>query len=148
MKGHSSFKISTFILKKKMNLGPLPENNFFISINQPSSLDAIMMDLIGLQYEATCLFFSCFFCYSWWKHWRKGPFYGQKVPGMWLSASNYYSFLFVRLFVLVTLATRSLLRPDSEQATPCQGNWPSNVLIQVREENSYFSVDKISDHAV
>lgn len=47
----------------------------------------------------------------------------------------------------VTFAAKPLLRPDSGHATPRQDNRPP-VLIQVREEQSYFSVDKISDHAV
>lgn len=34
------------------------ENNFFIIINQTSPWDAFMVDFIGLQYEAACLFCS------------------------------------------------------------------------------------------
>lgn len=59
-----------------MNLGPLPENNFFIS--QPSSLDAIAVDLIGLQYEATCLFFLASFVTVDENIEEKGLFMGRK----------------------------------------------------------------------
>lgn len=92
------------------------ENNLSVSSSRH-----LPVDLIGLQYEASCLFCSCFVTVAADTE-EKGPFYRQKVPGMGLSTSNHYFYLFV------TLAPRSLLIPGSGHATACQNNQP-HVLI-------------------
>lgn len=96
-----------------------------------------MVNLIGLRRGAMCLFFLASFVTVDAHTEEKGLFMGRKCLACGCQLLTFIPVLFV------TLAARSLVRPDTGHAAPCQDRQPP-VLIHMREEQSHFSIDSLS----
>lgn len=71
-----------------------------------------------VSHKATCLFYSCFFCYSWRKKEEKGLFKGRKCLACGYQLQSFYCSLFCYS------CCQALMRPDSGHVPPCQDNRP------------------------